>query len=86
MQQAATAIDYKTLYEQSQAQLEQALGTIALLQHRLEQLEKMIFGSKQERFVASSPPVLAPPSAQREQTQAVCTAGSGKANYLYPPC
>ena len=78
MQQAATAIDYKTLYEQSQAQLEQALGTIALLQHRLEQLEKMIFGSKQERFVASSPPVLAPPSAQREQTQAVCTAAEIK--------
>lgn len=37
--------DYKTLYEQSQAQL-------GILQHRLDQLEKMIFGSRHERFVA----------------------------------
>jgi hypothetical protein len=32
--QATPEIDYKSLYEQAQAQLEQALGTIALLQHR----------------------------------------------------
>lgn len=45
---SAPAIDYKSLYEQSQ------LRVIALEQ-QLQQLQKMIFGSRQERFV----PVLA---------------------------
>jgi transposase len=40
-------IDYK-------AQLEQAQGTIVVLQHELAQLKKMIFGSRQERFLPSS--------------------------------
>src|ERR1700752_4038213 len=44
MQQATEHIDYKVLYEQSQT-------TIASLTLQLEQLKKMIFGSKQERFV-----------------------------------
>lgn len=42
-------IDYKTLFEQAQ-------GTIALLQQELLQLKKMIFGSRQERFVAELAP------------------------------
>jgi transposase len=60
--QATSDLDYKSLYEQAKAQLEQALGTIALLQHRIEQLEKIAFGSKQERFVPSASPVVADPS------------------------
>lgn len=40
-------IDYK-------AQLEQAQGTIMVLQHELAQLKKLIFGSRQERFLPSS--------------------------------
>lgn len=45
--QAATVNDYKVLYEQSQVR-------IVTLEHQLEQLKKMIFGSRHERFVPSS--------------------------------
>ncbi len=49
--QAATAPDYKVLYEQK-AQAYDALAlTVISLQQQLTQLQKMIFGSKQERFV-----------------------------------
>jgi transposase len=43
--QLASAIDYKSLYEQSQLR-------IVALEQQLKQLQKMIFGSKHERFVA----------------------------------
>jgi transposase len=46
MQQQTTHIDYKSLYEQSQIE-------IAFLKQELAQLKKIIFGSKQERFVPS---------------------------------
>lgn len=42
--QPATSIDYKELYEQSQLQ-------ILTLSQQLDQLKKMIFGSRHERFV-----------------------------------
>lgn len=42
--QAATAPDYKVLYEQSQVEMLQ-------LKQQLAQLQKMIFGSRHERFV-----------------------------------
>src|SRR5882672_10455669 len=44
--QMTAIIDYKTLYEQSQLEIFQ-------LKQQLAQLQKMIFGSKHERFVAS---------------------------------
>jgi transposase len=44
----STATDYKTLYEQSQVR-------IIALEQQLLQLQKMIFGSKQERFVPADP-------------------------------
>jgi transposase len=44
MQPPVEHTDYKLLYEQSQA-------TIVALTHQLDQLKKMIFGSKSERFV-----------------------------------
>ncbi len=47
LMQAATATDYKTLYEQSQVEMLQ-------LKQQLDQLKKMIFGSKHERFIPSS--------------------------------
>ena len=47
--QEESSIDYK-------AQLQEAHGTITVLKHRIEQLEKMIFGSKHERFVPITPP------------------------------
>jgi len=42
--QAATAHDYKSLYEQSQLELLQ-------MKQQLQQLQKINFGSKHERFV-----------------------------------
>ena len=44
MQEVATYTDYKALYEESQL-------VIAQLRHELDQLKKMIFGSRQERFI-----------------------------------
>lgn len=45
--QTETSTDYKTLYEQSQL-------TIASLQYQLDNLKKLIFGSRHERFMPSS--------------------------------
>jgi len=45
--QVENNIDYKILYEQSQL-------SIASLKHELDQLKKMIFGSKHERFIAAN--------------------------------
>jgi transposase len=42
-----TAVDYKIKYEE-------ALTEIALLKHQLEELKRLIFGSKHERFIQSS--------------------------------
>ena len=42
MQEVATHIDYKALYEESQL-------VITQLRHELDQLKKMIFGARQER-------------------------------------
>lgn len=51
--QATANIDYKALYHQSQS-LNQALQLQVLhLQQQLSQLQKMIFGSRHERFVAA---------------------------------
>jgi transposase len=50
MQAAAEHTDYKLLYEQLK---EETTSTIASLSHQLEQLKKMIFGSKSERFVTA---------------------------------
>ncbi|HEY4063628.1 MAG TPA: IS66 family transposase [Puia sp.] len=44
MQEVAAHTDYKALYEESQL-------VIMQLRHELDQLKKMIFGSKQERFI-----------------------------------
>jgi transposase len=41
-----TAVDYKAKYEE-------ALGQIACLQHRIDELKRLIFGSKNERFIPS---------------------------------
>src|SRR5438309_696892 len=50
MQVVAEHIDYKALYEQLK---EETDFTISSLKRQLEQLNKMIFGSKHERFVAA---------------------------------
>lgn len=48
MQQAANDIDYKSLYEN-------ALIRITLLEQQLAQVLKIVYGSKQERFVPTDP-------------------------------
>jgi transposase len=45
--------DYKKLYEQQTQKNNELNYTIAALSHQLEQLQKMIFGRKHERFIAS---------------------------------
>jgi transposase len=54
--QQDTSIDYKCLYEEAQHQLKETLGAVAMLQHRIAQLEKMVFGAKHERFVPATTP------------------------------
>ena len=54
MQVAAQDTDYKVLYEQAQAVNEQLQFEMTDLKHQLDQLKKMIFGSKHERFVPSN--------------------------------
>ena len=49
--QAASTADYKTLYEQKVQAFDALQITVTGLQQRLAQLEKMIFGSRHERFV-----------------------------------
>jgi transposase len=61
MMQQVETLDYKTLYEQQltkTAALESTIAafesTVAALTHQLDQLKKMIFGSRQERFVPTA--------------------------------
>ena len=54
MQTAITHIDYKTLYEQQVEKIAELNYKIIALTHQLEQLKKMIFGSRHERFVPAS--------------------------------
>lgn len=49
----STDIDYKRLYESSQKDNEQLTFRLTQLQHELAQLKKLIFGSRQERFVCT---------------------------------
>lgn len=51
MQQAITHTDYKTLYEQELEKIAELNYEITALKHQLDQLKKMIFGGKGERFV-----------------------------------
>lgn len=74
--QPATSIDYKELYEQSQLQ-------ILSLTQQLDQLKKMIFGSRHERFVPTdiNPSQLAL-DIQVEQTATCNIAEAKKITYI----
>jgi len=52
--EAAVVLDYKALYEEQKAQNEALQLTVATLRHELDQLKKMIYGSRHERFVPES--------------------------------
>jgi transposase len=71
-----SAPDYKQMYEQSQLR-------ITALEQQLQQLQKMIFGSRQERFVPTSPTdpqlLLDIPT---ETVAAVSVTGAQKISYI----
>jgi transposase len=52
--EAALALDYKVLYEEQKAQNEALQLTVSTLRHELDQLKKMIYGSRHERFIPES--------------------------------
>jgi transposase len=68
--QAASTADYKTLYEQQLQAYDALQITVTSLQQQLAQLQKMIFGSRHERFVPSD----AHPSQLSLDIQAEATA------------
>ncbi len=49
-----TAVDYKTLYEEKVEEITQLQYEIASIKHQLKELQRLIFGSKHERFIPSN--------------------------------
>lgn len=45
------AVDYKTLYEEKEEENAQLRYQVASLTHQVKELQRLIFGSKQERFI-----------------------------------
>ncbi len=72
--QAATDIDYKRLYEDKSTAFDDLQLQLASLKHQLDQLKKMIFGSRHERFV----PADVNPSQLSLGIQAEQVAGSSR--------
>jgi transposase len=69
MQQTEAHTDYKTLYEQATKQLHDQQLQITSLQHQLSNLQKLIFGSKTEKFIpANQNPSQLTLAIQAEQT------------------
>ena len=74
--QTAANIDYKPLYEQSQLEISE-------LRNQLDQLKKMIFGSRQERFVPTDiNPSQLSLDIQSEQTAICNIADAKKISYI----
>lgn len=75
---------YQQLYEQSEKINQQLAQTIedltssnALLKHELDQIKKIIFGSRQERFLSPEPPpaqLSLPIQAEEQQSSCLTTA------------
>ena len=76
MQEVVTYPDYKALYEQSEL-------VITQLRHELEQLKKMIFGSRQERFIPgqSTDPSQLSMGLPAEQVVAISLINAKKIEY-----
>lgn len=49
-----TAIDYKILYEEQKTIIEQLNFSIASLQHQLKELQRLLYGSRHEKFIPSN--------------------------------
>ena len=72
-----TAVDYKVLSVQKDKQIEQLNYQVASLTRQLDQLKKMIYGSRHERFVAAQNPAQLSLDIQAEAT-AQCSITSAK--------
>lgn len=74
--EANTSIDYRNLYEQSQLR-------ILTLEQQLAQLQKMIFGSRHERYVpADNPPSQLTLDMQAESVATCNIAEAKKITYV----
>lgn len=77
--QAATSIDYKGLYEQQLGANNRLQIRVVGLQQQLLQLQKMIFGSRHERFVpADTNPAQLSLNIEAEQAAARCNVADAK--------
>lgn len=76
-------IDYKSLYEQQLSLNEQLQFTIASLQYQLDNLKKVIYGSKTEKFIAApnNNPAQLALDIQTEQTAAIKISSAQKIEY-----
>jgi transposase len=80
MAETTNHIDYKTLYEQQQL-------VVFQLRHELDQLKKMIFGAKQERFIpdGAADPVQLAMGLPTEQVAATSLIKAKKIEYTRIP-
>jgi transposase len=79
--QASQAIDYKLLYEQKVQACDELEITVAGLKEQLSQLQKMIFGSRHERFI---PAAITPSQLSLDiqaEPAAIRTAGTQQISY-----
>ena len=81
--QAAPDIDYKILYEQKSAAYNHVQVELLQLKQQLDQLKKMIFGSRHERFVPSDiNPSQLSLDIQAEQTVACSISEAKRITYI----
>lgn len=77
----SAGIDYKSLYEEKSKAFDALQLTVISLQHQLAQLQKMIFGSRHERFVADSNPSQLSLDITAEPVAACSVADTKKISY-----
>ncbi|HEU4609592.1 MAG TPA: IS66 family transposase [Chitinophagaceae bacterium] len=75
-------IDYKHLYESTRRDNEQLSFKITQLQHELAQLKKLIFGSRQERFIPTAGSNQLALAITAEQVQATQVMSAQKVEYV----
>lgn len=67
------AIDYKEKYEAAMLQIEDLQGKLMQLTHQLGQLQRMIFGTKSERYMPENPAILQPSLFNQEPEGVSCS-------------
>lgn len=75
-------VDYQQLYEQERISKEEWKSSYEQLKHELDQLKRMIYGSRSERIIAHEPnPAQLSLSMQAEQIQATSVTAAQKITY-----